>query len=170
MAKVARCAVISHPLKKIHIAVITAYFTYIQLIFFHKPPYKTSGTLCCLSFFCIFFLKTAFSANHKVNIRQENNMFFAFCCIIAIVLLIVAIYVSFFKDEDLGFDLLLCSIFFFILTTISGSYYFYKEGEVQGLLCSGKYEIVDNDNYSLNELKSFIKINGYYLKEVDENE
>lgn len=95
---------------------------------------------------------------------------FAFCCIVAIVLLVVAIYISFFKDEDLGFTLLLIDIFFFMITTISGAYYFYKEGEVQGLLCSGKYEIVDNDNYSLNELKSFIKINGYYLKEVDDNE
>ena len=97
-------------------------------------------------------------------------MFFAFCCIIAIALLIVAIYVSFIKDEDLGFILLLVDICFFMVATISGAYYFYKEGEIQGLLCSGKYEIVDNDNYSLNELKSFIKINGYYLKEVDDNE
>ena len=94
-------------------------------------------------------------------------MFFAFCCIIAIVLLIVAIYVSFFKDEDLGFALLLVDICFFMIATISGAYYFYKEGEAQGLLCSGKYEIVSNEQYSLNELKSFIKINGYYLKEVD---
>ena len=94
-------------------------------------------------------------------------MFFAFCCIIAIILLIVAIYIVFFKDEDLGSTLLLIDIFFFMITTISGAYYFYKEGEVQGLLCSGKYEIVSNENYSLNELKSFIKINEYYLKEVD---
>lgn len=94
-------------------------------------------------------------------------MFFIFCCIIAIILLIVAIYVSFFKDEDLGFTLLLIDIAFFMITTMSGSYYFYKEGEVQGLLCSGKYEIVDNNNYSLNELKSFIKINDVYLKEID---
>ena len=92
---------------------------------------------------------------------------FVFYCIVAIVLLIVAIYVSFFKDEDLGFTLLLVDIFFFMVVAISGSYYFYKEGEIQGLLCSGKYEIVSNDNYSLNELKSFIKINGYYLKEID---
>ena len=95
-------------------------------------------------------------------------MFFAFFCIISVVLLVVAIYVSFFKDEDLGFTLLLIDIFFFMVVAISGSYYFYKEGEVQGLLCSGKYEIVDNDNYSLNELKSFIKINGVYLKEIDD--
>lgn len=94
-------------------------------------------------------------------------MFFAFCCIIAIILLVVAIYLSFFKDEDLGFTFLLVDIAFFMIAIISGSYYFYKEGEVQGLLCSGKYEIVSNENYSLNELKSFIKINGYYLKEID---
>ena len=97
-------------------------------------------------------------------------MFFAFCCIIAIVLLIVAIYMSFFEDEDWGFILLLIDIVFFMITTISGSYYFYKEGEVQGLLCSGKYEIVSNEDYSLNELKSFIKIDGYYLKEIDDEQ
>ena len=95
---------------------------------------------------------------------------FAFCCIISIVLLVVAIYISFFNDEDLGFTLLLIDIFFSIVVAISGSYYFYKEGEIQGLLCSGKYEIVSNENYSLNELKSFIKINGYYLKLIDDNE
>ena len=97
-------------------------------------------------------------------------MFFALCCIISIILLVVAIYISFMKDEDLGFTLLLVDICFFMVATISGSYYFYKEGEVQGLLCSGKYEIVSNENYSLNELKSFIKINGYYLKEVNKDE
>ena len=95
-------------------------------------------------------------------------MFFAFCCIIAIILLIVAIYVAFFKDEDLGFTLLLVDICFFMVATISAAYWGYKEGEVQGLLCSGRYEIVSNENYSLNELKSFIKINGYYLKEVED--
>ena len=95
-------------------------------------------------------------------------MLFAFFCIIAIVLLIVAIYVSFFEDEDWGFTLLLIDVFFFMVVAITGSYYFYKEGTVQGLLCSGKYEIVSNEDYSLNELKTFIKINDYYLKEVDD--
>ena len=50
-------------------------------------------------------------------------MFFGFFCIIAIVLLVVAIY-----------------------------------------------EIVSSENYSLNELKSFIKINGYYLKEIEDEQ
>lgn len=94
-------------------------------------------------------------------------MFFAFFCIISVVLLVVAIYVSFFKDEDLGFTLLLIDIFFFMVVAISGAYWGYKEGEIQGLLYSGKYEIVSNEEYSLNELKSFIKINGVYLKEVE---
>ena len=93
-------------------------------------------------------------------------MFFGFC-IIAIVLLVVAIYVAFFKDEDLGFTLLLLDVFFFMVVAITGTYYGYKEGTVNGLLCSGRYEIVSNENYSLNELKSFIKINGYYLKEIE---
>ena len=97
-------------------------------------------------------------------------MFFGFCCIVAIVLLVVAIYILFFKDEDLGSTLLLLDIVFFMVAIIFGSYYFYKEGEVQGLLCSGKYEIVSNEDYSLNELKSFIKINGYYLKEIDDEQ
>ena len=96
-------------------------------------------------------------------------MFFAFC-IISVVLLVVAIYVSFFKDEDLGFTLLLIDIAFFMVTTISGAYWGYKEGEIQGLLCSGKYEIVSNEDYSLNELKSFIKINDVYLKEIDDEQ
>ena len=94
-------------------------------------------------------------------------MFFAFFCIISVVLLVVAIYVSFFKDEDLGFTLLLIDVFFFMVVSISAAYWGYKEGQVQGLLYSGKYEIVSNENYSLNELKSFIKINGYYLKEIE---
>ena len=95
---------------------------------------------------------------------------FVVFCIISIVLLVVAIYISFFKDEDLGFTLLLIDVFFFMVVAITGSYWGYKEGEVQGLLCSGKYEIVSNEDYSLNELKSFIKINGYYLKEIDDEQ
>ena len=97
-------------------------------------------------------------------------MFALFCCIIAVVLLVVAIYIVVFENEDLGVYLLLLDIFFFILTAVSAAYWGYKEGEIQGLLCSGKYEIVSNENYSLNELKSFIKISGVYLKEIDDEQ
>ena len=96
-------------------------------------------------------------------------MLFVFC-IIAVVLLVVAIYVSFFKDEEWGFALLLIDVFFFMVVAITGSSYFYKEGMKDGLVSSGKYEIVSNQDYSLNELKSFIKINGYYLKEIDDEQ
>ena len=61
-------------------------------------------------------------------------MFFAFFCIISVVLLVVAIYVSFFKDEDLGFTLLLIDVFFFMVVAISGAYWGYKECEIPGLL------------------------------------
>ena len=43
-----------------------------------------------------------------------------------------------------------------------------NEGRVEGLVESGKYEIVTNEDYSLKELETFLKINGVYLKEVDE--
>lgn len=41
-------------------------------------------------------------------------------------------------------------------------------GKVEGLVESCKYEIVTNEDYSLKELETFLKINGVYLKEVDE--
>ena len=43
-----------------------------------------------------------------------------------------------------------------------------NEGKVEGLVESGKYEIVTNEDYSLKELETFLKVNGVYLKEVDE--
>ena len=95
-------------------------------------------------------------------------MLFAFFCIISVVLLVAAIYTVVIEDEDLGVYLLLVDILFFMITTISGAYWGYQDGMKDGLVSSGKYEIVDNDNYSLNELKSFIKINEYYLKEIDD--
>lgn len=41
-------------------------------------------------------------------------------------------------------------------------------GKVKGLVESGRYEIVTNEDYSLKELKTFLKIEGVYLKKVDE--
>lgn len=40
-------------------------------------------------------------------------------------------------------------------------------GRVQGLVNSGKYEIATNEDYSLTELKTFKKVSGFYLKEVE---
>lgn len=37
-------------------------------------------------------------------------------------------------------------------------------GRVNGLLESGKYEIATHDDYSINELETFLKIDGVYLK------
>ena len=42
-----------------------------------------------------------------------------------------------------------------------------NEGKVEGLVESGKYEIVTNEDYSLKELETFLKVNGVYLKEVE---
>ena len=42
-----------------------------------------------------------------------------------------------------------------------------NSGKVEGLVESGKYEIVTNEDYSLKELETFLKINGVYLKEVE---
>lgn len=42
-----------------------------------------------------------------------------------------------------------------------------NEGKVEGLVESGKYEIVTNEDYSIKELETFLKINGVYLKEVE---
>lgn len=62
------------------------------------------------------------------------------------------------------------SILFFVASSFVGFFSGCDEGRVQGLVDSGKYEIVSNVDYSLKELSSFTKIKGYYLKEVDENE
>lgn len=56
---------------------------------------------------------------------------------------------------------------FFITSSFLSLYSGYNEGIVRGLVDSGKYEIVSNKDYSLNELKTFIKIQGVYLKETD---
>lgn len=41
-------------------------------------------------------------------------------------------------------------------------------GKVKGLVESDKYEIVTNEDYPLKELETFLKIEGVYLKKVDE--
>ena len=79
---------------------------------------------------------------------------------------IYSIYVNGFSDEALlG---LIMGLVFNLVATVWGIEYGKNIGRVNGLVESGKYEIVTNDDYSMNELKRFLKINGTYLKELDE--
>ena len=55
-----------------------------------------------------------------------------------------------------------------IAAVVSGVSFGETVGKVEGLVESDKYEIVTNEDYSLKELETFLKINGVYLKEVDE--
>ena len=73
------------------------------------------------------------------------------------------------SDEDcLG---IISSVFGAIVLTLGitvFSIYSSNKSKVNALVESGKYEIVTQDDYSLNELKQFTCIGGVYLKEVDE--
>ena len=55
-----------------------------------------------------------------------------------------------------------------LVAIVYGIEYGKTVGRVNGLVESGKYEIVTNDDYSMNELETFLKINGVYLKELGE--
>ena len=55
-----------------------------------------------------------------------------------------------------------------LVAMLGGIEYGKNVGRVNGLVESGKYEIVTNDDYSMNELENFLKINGTYLKELEE--
>ena len=55
-----------------------------------------------------------------------------------------------------------------LVAILGGIEYGKNVGRVNGLVESGKYEIVTNDDYSMNELENFLKINGTYLKELEE--
>lgn len=60
------------------------------------------------------------------------------------------------------------ALVFNVIAVILGVYSGRSIGRAEGLVESGKYEIVTNEDYSIKELETFIKINGVYLKEVDE--
>lgn len=55
-----------------------------------------------------------------------------------------------------------------IVAVVSSASFGENVGKVKGLVESGKYEIVTNKDYSLKELETFLKIEGVYLKKVDE--
>ena len=63
---------------------------------------------------------------------------------------------------------IIMGLVFNLVATLWGVEYGKQVGRVNGLVESGKYEIVTNDDYSINELEKFLKINGTYLKELDE--
>lgn len=70
-------------------------------------------------------------------------------------------------SENGGLAAMVVGVFFFVIALVSGVFWGYDEGKIQGLVNSGKYEIVSNEDYSLKELSSFVKINKTYLKEIE---
>ena len=63
---------------------------------------------------------------------------------------------------------IIMGLVFNLATVLGGVEYGKQVGRVNGLVESGKYEIVTNDDYSINELEKFLKINGTYLKELED--
>ena len=63
---------------------------------------------------------------------------------------------------------IIVGLVFNLVAVLWGVEYGKQVGRVNGLVESGKYEIVTNDDYSINELEKFLKINGTYLKELEE--
>lgn len=55
-----------------------------------------------------------------------------------------------------------------IVVVVSSVNFGENVGKVKGLVESGKYEIVTNEDYSLKELETFLNIKGVHLKKVDE--
>ena len=72
-----------------------------------------------------------------------------------------------YEDEVLKVAIFVFGIALNMAAMIFGISFGENEGKVDGLVESGKYEIVTNDDYSLKELETFLKINGVYLKEVE---
>lgn len=85
----------------------------------------------------------------------------------------LALGVAFYKAMEDEATVLKVVIFVFgialnIAAVVSSVSFGEDVGKVEGLVESCKYEIVTNEDYSLKELETFLKINGVYLKEVDE--
>ena len=72
------------------------------------------------------------------------------------------------NSNDVALMGIIMGLVFNLVATLGGVEYGKQVGRVNGLVESGKYEIVTNDDYSINELEKFLKINGTYLKELDE--
>ena len=89
--------------------------------------------------------------------------------IMGLLLIIGAIYNIYGNGfTDVALMGIIVGLVFNLVATFWGIEYGKSVGRVNGLVESGKYEIVTNDDYSMNELETFLKINGVYLKELGE--
>ena len=89
--------------------------------------------------------------------------------IMGLLLIIGSIY-SIYRNGfyDVAVMGIILGLVFNLVAIVWGIEYGKNVGRVNGLVESGKYEIVTNDDYSMNELEKFLKINGVYLKELGE--
>ena len=89
--------------------------------------------------------------------------------IMSLLLTIGAIY-NIYRNgfTDVALMGIIVGLVFNLVAIFWGIEYGKNVGRVNGLVESGKYEIVTNDDYSMNELETFLKINGTYLKELEE--
>ena len=89
--------------------------------------------------------------------------------IMGLLLIIGAIYSIYSNGfTDVALMGIIVGLVFNLVATFWGIEYGKNVGRVNGLVESGKYEIVTNDDYSMNELETFLKINGVYLKELED--
>ena len=88
--------------------------------------------------------------------------------IMGLLLIIGAIYNTYRNGFDVALMGIIMGLVFNLVATFWGIEYGKQVGRVNGLVESGKYEIVTNDDYSMNELEKLLKINGTYLKELGE--
>lgn len=71
------------------------------------------------------------------------------------------------NDNDFGGLLLAFAAVALALTLSFGTLGVYERGKIDGLVESGKYEIVTHDDYSMKELQEFKKVGDHYLKNID---
>ena len=89
--------------------------------------------------------------------------------IMGLLLIIGAIYSIYSNGfTDVALMGIVVGLVFNLVAMFWGIEYGKSVGRVNGLVESGKYEIVTNDDYSMNELEKFLKINGTYLKELED--
>ena len=89
--------------------------------------------------------------------------------IMSLFLIIGALYYIYRNSfTDVALMGIIVGLVFNLVAVFWGVEYGKQVGRVNGLVESGKYEIVTNGDYSINELEKFLKINGTYLKELEE--